>query len=134
MPSGGVLAVVWYNKPMLKKVLIFEDNPSLQTLLRLFFRKRGFEVFIEGDGVNAVARVAEVQPALIIMDVIMPGKDGIEACTELRRSGEKTPIIMLTSKNMAGDEQRGLAAGANAYLLKPFDTRDLDRAIAPLVK
>ena len=116
-----------------KKVLIFEDNPSLQTLVRVFFQKRKFEVSIVGDGTEAVAEASAFKPDLIVMDVIMPGKGGIEACGDLRRAGVKTPIVMLTSKNYKDDEQRGLAAGADIYLLKPFDPQQLDKAIAPLL-
>lgn len=117
----------------LRRVLIFEDNPSIQLLLRLFFEKRGFEATIVKDGTSAVAKALELQPALIVMDLIMPGKDGVEACADLRRAGVKTPIVMLTSKNFADDKARALAAGADAYLLKPLNPAELDRAIAPLI-
>ena len=116
-----------------KKVLIFEDNPSLQTLLKVYFQKRKFEVKIVGDGTEAVAEEASFKPALIVMDLIMPGKDGIEACGDLRKAGVKTPIVMLTSKNYKDDINRGMAAGANAYLLKPFDPQQLDQTIGPLI-
>lgn len=118
---------------MPRRILVFEDNPSLQTLLRLFFTKRGFEVQVEDDAVDAVADVARFQPALIIMDLIMPGKDGLQACVELRQSGVKAPIVMLTSKNLAEDRDRCLAAGANAYILKPFDPKTLDQVLTPLL-
>ena len=116
-----------------KRVLVFEDNPSLQALLRAYFKRRHFDVRIAGDGVDAIAQVQDFLPALIVMDLIMPGKDGIEACTDLRGAGITTPIVMLTSKNYADDMRRSLAAGANAYLLKPFDPLQLDRTIAPLI-
>lgn len=118
---------------MTKKILIFEDNPSIQTLLKIFFKRRGLETHVAPDGVDAVALVREHKPALILMDIIMPGKGGIEACGDLRREGVKTPIIMLSSKAYTEDRERGLAAGANAYLLKPFNTKELEEALRPFV-
>lgn len=116
-----------------KRVLIFEDNPSLQALLRVYFQRRGFEPAIRGDAVDAVAAAADHKPSLIVMDLIMPGKSGIEACDDLRKAGVSTPIIMLTSKDYADDKRRALEAGANAYLIKPLNPRELDAAIAPLI-
>ncbi len=115
------------------RILIFEDNPSIQILLRIFLQKRGFTVKIAGDGTDAVALARDFKPELILMDIIMPGKDGIEACTDLRRESIQTPIIMLTSKSFEDDQKRGLAAGANAYLRKPFDPQKLEEVIAPLL-
>ncbi len=116
-----------------KKILIFEDNPTIALLLRTFFERRRYAVKLCEDGTEAVKAVREYAPNLIIMDVIMPGKDGIEACTDLRREGVRTPIIILSSKAYEDDKQRGLAAGANAYLLKPFDPKKLEEIIAPLL-
>ncbi len=114
-----------------KKVLIFEDNTSIQTLLEFFFRKRGIEVRIEGDGTAAVTMAQDYRPDLIMMDYIMPGKDGIEAVTDLRRAGIAVPIVMLTSKAFPADLERALAAGATAYLIKPFNPKDLEKTINP---
>lgn len=116
-----------------RKVLIFEDNPSIRQLLTFFFQKRGFEVMVAEDGVDAVALSRRCTPDLIVMDLIMPGKDGIEAISDLRREGDKTPVIMITSKNFLADRERALAAGANAYLLKPFNSLDLERTLTALL-
>ncbi|HAH06639.1 MAG TPA: hypothetical protein DCM05_08965 [Elusimicrobia bacterium] len=116
-----------------KVVCIFEDNLDIQLLLKIFFTKRGYQPVITGDGVEAVAVVKKHSPILIMMDVIMPGKDGIEACKELRESGVATPIVILTSKAYSEDKERGLAAGANAYLYKPFNPSDLDATVRPLL-
>lgn len=117
----------------MKKVLIFEDNPSIQLLIKIFFQRKGFEPVVIEDGIDAVAKVREHEPALVMMDFIMPGKDGLEAVVELRAAGVKTPIIMLTSKNVPADRERALKAGANAYLLKPFNPKELEAIIAPLL-
>ena len=117
--------------PEAKKILIFEDHPEIQMILQVFFRKRGYEPIVAGDGVDAVELVRKHGPALIIMDIIMPGKDGIEACQDIRASGIQTPVIFLTSKAYAEDKERGLAAGGNAFLLKPFNSQKLDAAMRP---
>lgn len=114
-------------------VLIFEDNASIRELLTFFFQRRGFAVVFAEDGTDAVALARERKPDLIVMDLIMPGKDGVEAVGDLRREGDKTPVIMLTSKNYAADRERALATGANAYLLKPFNPLELDRTLASLL-
>lgn len=116
-----------------KAVCIFEDNLDIQLLLKIFFTKRGYQPIIHGDAVDALAVVQKNNPVLVMMDVIMPGKDGIEACKELRESGVATPIVILTSKAYAEDKERGLAAGANAYLYKPFNPSDLDATVRPLL-
>ncbi|MBI3288374.1 MAG: response regulator [Elusimicrobia bacterium] len=114
-----------------KKVLLFEDDPSIQNLLKFFFRKREVEVRIESDGTLAVPLAAEFHPDLILMDYIMPGKDGVETVADLRRAGIEIPIVMLTSKSFPADLERARSAGATAYLLKPFDPKKLDATIMP---
>lgn len=116
-----------------KSVVIFEDNPSIRQLLKFFFLKRGYEATIFEDGEDAVAAIEAHKPVLIMMDVIMPGKDGIEACADVRKAGIKTPILMLTSKAFEEDRARALAAGADAYLLKPFNPTDLEATISSLL-
>ena len=116
-----------------KKILIFEDNPHIQLLLRTFFEKRGYVVRLEGDGDAAVAVACEFEPKLILMDIIMPGKNGLEACMDLRAHGVKAPIVLLTSKSTHEDQERGLAAGANAYVFKPFNPARLEQIVIPLL-
>ncbi|HBL18956.1 MAG: hypothetical protein A2X36_14995 [Elusimicrobia bacterium GWA2_69_24] len=116
-----------------KSVCIFEDNPTIQVLLKIFFQKRGYLPVITGDGVDAVSVVRRHGPSLIMLDIIMPGKDGVEACQELRAAGVTTPIVFLTSKAFADDKARGLAAGADAFLLKPFNPAELDATLRPFL-
>lgn len=115
----------------MKKILIFEDNASIQALLRFFFKKKGIEAYFNDDGTQAVQSHDDISPDLILMDYIMPGKDGIEAALDLRAAGIKTPIVMLTSKSFDTDRQRAAAAGIDAYLTKPFNPAQLDKAIQP---
>jgi len=116
-----------------KSVVIFEDNPSIQQLLKFFFQKRGYVTATYEDGVEAVANIQANRPDLIMMDLIMPGKDGVEACADIRRAGITTPILMLTSKPFEADRERALAAGASGYLVKPFNPTDLEAAITSLL-
>lgn len=117
----------------MKKILIFEDNSEIQLILKLFFKKRGCEPLLYGDASEAVELARAHQPALILMDIIMPGKDGLEACKELRSQGITTPIVMLTSKAFREDRERGMLAGATAYILKPFNPKDLDAVVHPFL-
>ncbi|MBI3553177.1 MAG: response regulator [Elusimicrobia bacterium] len=117
-----------------KRILIFEDSPSIQFLLRSFFEKRGYKIRLEESGVDAVAAAKDFEPGLILMDIIMPGKSGIEACHDLREQGITTPIVLLSSKSHDDDQERGLAAGANAFVAKPFNPKKLEEIIAPLIR
>jgi DNA-binding response OmpR family regulator len=117
----------------MRKVVIFEDNPEIQFLLKIFFKKRGFEIHAADDGTNAVAMAQQHQPDIILMDLIMPGKGGIEACQDLRQAGINIPILVLTSKAYAEDKDLAAKAGANAFLIKPFDPTTLEAAILPLL-
>lgn len=117
-----------------RKALIFEDTPSIRKLLDIFFQKRGFATVLAEDGVDAVALAQQHAPDIIVMDVIMPGKDGIEAVRDLRAAGVKTPIVMMTSKAYADDRDRALGAGATIYMLKPFNPAKLEETIRPLLE
>lgn len=116
-----------------KKVLIFEDNSAIQSLLKFFFQRRGTEVHIESDGTQAVPLALSYGPDLIIMDYIMPGRDGVEAIADLRRMGVETPIVVLTSKSFPADLERARKAGATNYLIKPFDPAQLEAAVKPFI-
>ena len=116
-----------------KTVIVFEDGLAAQVLLNLFFSKKGYETKIYGDGENAVARVRQHSPALIMMDLMMPGADGFTACEEIRQVDAKTPIVVLSVKADAKDRERALALGANAYLVKPFNPAQLEAVLAPLL-
>lgn len=117
-----------------KKVLIFEDNPSIQTLLKFFFQRQGVETRFESDGTAALELVKEFAPDLILMDYIMPGKDGVETVADLRRAGVASPIVMLSSKSFPADKERAREAGATDYLLKPINPKLLETALKPYLK
>ena len=112
---------------MSKKVLIVVDEPNIVISLEFLVKKEGFTVAVAADGEEALAKVAEFSPDLILLDVMMPKKSGFEVCEALRadpaRSGLKT--IMLTAKGRDTEMAKGLALGADAYMTKPFSTKDL---------
>ena len=112
---------------MSKKVLIVDDEPNIVISLEFLVKKEGFTVAVAADGEEALAKVAEFSPDLILLDVMMPKKSGFEGCEAMRadpaRSGLK--IIMLTAKGRDTEMAKGLALGADAYMTKPFSTKDL---------
>ena len=112
---------------MAKKILIVDDEPNIVISLEFLMQKEGFEVAVANDGDEALAMVASTNPDLLLLDVMMPKKSGFEVCEALRadpgRAGLK--IIMLTAKGRDTEMAKGLAIGADAYVTKPFSTKDL---------
>ena len=103
-------------------ILIADDESSVTELVRVTLEDERVRVVAAADGVTAVALASEILPALILLDVNMPGWDGIEVCRRLRADARfaATPIVMLTAAARAEDVRRGLEAGATEYLTKPF--------------
>ena len=109
---------------MNNKILVVDDEKNICELLRLYLEKEGYEVFMANDGEAAVQSVKEHGPALILLDIMMPKKDGWEACREIRGFSD-APIIMLTAKGETFDKVMGLELGADDYVVKPFDTKEV---------
>jgi DNA-binding response OmpR family regulator len=108
------------------KVLIVDDEPNIVTSLTFLMKKSGFETSVARDGDQALAEVERFQPDLILLDVMMPKRDGFEVCQTLRAAGHTTlKIILLTAKGRESEVAKGLAIGADDYVTKPFSTRDL---------
>jgi len=107
------------------KILIVEDEPGIAFSLENDLRMEGYEVAVAGDGVEAVRRARAEAFDLILLDVMLPNKDGFEVCRELRRGGLDTPIIMLTARTQEAEKILGLNLGADDYLTKPFSPREL---------
>jgi DNA-binding response OmpR family regulator len=103
-------------------VLIADDEESVVELVRVTLEDERIRVIAASDGVTALALADEIAPDLVLLDVNMPGYDGLEVCRRLRKQArfERTPIIMLTAATRADDVRRGLEAGATEYLTKPF--------------
>ena len=109
---------------MSKRALIVEDDSNIAELLRLYLGKDGFEVMIVSDGAKAKATFDLFQPDVVLLDIMLPGKDGWQICREIRERSS-TPIIMLTAKGETSDKINGLEMGADDYVTKPFDVKEL---------
>ena len=109
----------------MKRILVVEDESSIAYGLQLDLQGEGYDVEIEADGKSALRRARSEAFDLILLDVMLPGKDGYEVCRELRRGGSKTPIIMLTARTQEAEKVMGLEIGADDYVTKPFSPREL---------
>ena len=109
---------------MAQKVLIVEDDRNIADLLRLYLEKEGYEVYIALDGLKGLEKFRQVQPALVLLDVMLPGMDGWGVCRSIRLES-KTPIIMLTAKSETEDKVAGLKQGADDYITKPFEMKEV---------
>lgn len=105
---------------MSQKVLVVEDDINIAELLRLYLQKDGFEVSHAADGGKAVEMAKEIQPDLVLLDIMLPVMDGWQVCRELRKT-MKMPIIMLTAKGETEDKVSGLEMGADDYIVKPLE-------------
>lgn len=119
---------------MTAKVLIVEDERGIAMALQDDLTLEGYAVEVIGDGAEAVKRGRTTPFDVILLDVMLPGKDGFEVCRELRRSGVKTPILMLTARAQEAEKVLGLEAGADDYVTKPFGVRELRARIAALLR
>jgi len=109
----------------MKRILVVEDEPAIAFGLQLDLKSEGYDVEIESDGESALRRARKEAFDLILLDVMLPRKDGFEVCRELRRGGSKTPVIMLTAKTQEAEKVLGLEIGADDYVTKPFSPREL---------
>lgn len=109
------------------KVLIADDEPNIMATLSFMLKREGYEVLTATDGEKALAAIRAEKPSLVLLDGSMPGLSGFEVCEAVRadRDGGDVRILMLTAKGRDTDMARGLGAGADAYVTKPFSTRDL---------
>ncbi|MFY9589034.1 MAG: response regulator transcription factor, partial [Actinomycetota bacterium] len=106
-------------------ILLVEDEQSIASLVELYLSNEGFAVEHISDGAQALAAVERLRPALVILDVMLPGMDGVEICRRLRRESEDLPIMMLTARDTEVDRVLGLELGADDYVTKPFSPREL---------
>lgn len=107
------------------RILVVEDEPQVRAMLTRVLGYEGFVVDQAPDGVTARAAMRRATPDLVLLDLLLPDIDGIELCRELRASGERLPILMLTARDTVGDRVGGLDAGADDYLVKPFSMKEL---------
>ncbi|WP_078414497.1 response regulator YycF [Priestia abyssalis] len=107
-----------------KRILVVDDEKPIADILKFNLQKEGYDVYCAYDGMEALEKVEEVQPELILLDIMLPQKDGMEVCREVRKKYDM-PIIMLTAKDSEIDKVLGLELGADDYVTKPFSTREL---------
>jgi DNA-binding response OmpR family regulator len=117
-----------------KRVLIVDDNKSIRTTVADYLGDKGYEVLQAADGIKGLDYGLSSSADLIILDVVMPGIDGVKLCRLLREKGVTTPIIMLTEKATILDKEAGYHVGADDYLAKPFNPRELELRIEALQK
>ena len=117
----------------MKKILVVEDEPDIQELLGAYLRDTGYDVEIVGDGVAALDRFQKGTFDLILLDLMLPKIDGFGVCELIRRESD-VPILMLTARSGLEDRITGLNAGADYYLTKPFDTRELLACVNALLR
>ena len=116
-----------------EKILIVDDDRNICELLRLYLEKEGYETYLAHDGESAIAMHDEQDVDLVLLDVMMPRVDGWEACRRIRAKKE-TPIIMLTAKGETFDKVLGLELGADDYIVKPFDTKEVVARIKAVLR
>lgn len=109
---------------MEKKILVVDDEKPIADILQFNLKKEGYEVHCAYDGDEAVKMAEELKPDLVLLDIMLPNRDGMEVCREIRKKYEM-PIIMLTAKDSEIDKVLGLELGADDYVTKPFSTREL---------
>ena len=113
------------HRPVAKKILVIEDNRDLANLLKLHLGDLSFEADLSFDGIKGLSKAEETRYDLIILDIMLPGMDGLEICRRLRSHSPYVPILMLTSKSTELDRVLGLEMGADDYVTKPFSIREL---------
>ena len=118
----------------MKKILIIEDEPNIRELILYNLQANGYEGIEAEDGILGITLVHTEKPDLILLDIMLPGKNGYDICRELRAEGNNIPIIMLTAKNEEIDKVLGLEFGADDYISKPFGIRELMARIKAVLR
>lgn len=118
----------------MKKILIIEDEPNIRELILYNLKTNGYDGIDAEDGIMGITMVHRERPDLILLDVMLPRKNGYEICKELREEGNNTPIIMITAKTEEMDKVTGLECGADDYISKPFGIRELMARIKAVLR
>ncbi|CAN5534280.1 response regulator transcription factor [soil metagenome] len=115
-------------------ILVVEDDPAISSMLRRGLRLEGYDVQVENTGGGGIDAFHTERPALVILDIMLPGTNGIEVCRAIRSTGSDVPILMLTARDEIQDRVTGLDAGADDYLVKPFAFAELVARIRALLR
>lgn len=124
----------WKTKRVSMKILVVDDEQAVCDSLRRSLSFNGYNVVLAEDGIQALEMIDKEQPALVILDVMMPRMDGLEVCRHLRSEGDDRPILILTARDNVSDRVGGLDAGADDYLAKPFALEELLARVRSLVR
>ncbi|WCM86503.1 response regulator transcription factor [Acidovorax sp. NCPPB 3576] len=116
------------------QLLLVEDDPAMQATLQRSLTRRGMEVTALGDGRAALAQWTARAPDAVVLDLTLPGLDGLQVLQQARAKGLRTPVLLLTARGTVGDRVLGLNAGADDYLPKPFDLDELEARLRALVR
>ncbi len=116
------------------RLLLIEDDPDLQTSLRRTLERKGMQVGVCADGRHALAQWQQMTPDVVLLDLSLPGLDGLEVLARARQTGMTTPVLILTARGTVGDRIVGLNTGADDYLSKPFDLDELEARIRALYR
>ena len=117
----------------MEKILIVDDDLNICELLRLYIEKEGYSTVVANYGIEAIKKFKEENPALVLLDLMLPGKDGLEVCREIRKESN-CPIIMLTAKGEVFDKVLGLELGADDYMVKPFEGKEVTARIRAVLR
>lgn len=117
-----------------RRVLVVDDDPALREAVGRALRLEGYDVETADDGVEAIGRVASLQPHAVVLDVMMPRLDGVATVRRLREEGDRTPVLLLTARDGVSDRVTGLDQGADDYLVKPFALAELLARVRVLVR
>jgi two-component system phosphate regulon response regulator PhoB len=118
------------------KIMVVDDEPSIVKLVKISLELANFEVIEAFSGTEALEKVRDVVPALFLLDIMMPGLNGYDVCKRLK-ADERTkhvPVVMLTAKGQKGDAEEGLKAGADDYIIKPFDPFELNEQVTEILR
>jgi two-component system response regulator MprA len=116
------------------RILVVDDDPKITAFLRRSLALEGYEVTVANGGTDGLRAVAEAVPDLIILDIMMPGIDGLEVCRRIRAAGDAVPILLLTARDAVSDRVKGLDSGADDYLVKPFALEELLARVRALLR
>ena len=118
---------------MNRKLLIVDDDPNICEVLRLFFENEGYDIRTAQDGVEGINMFRMFEPDLVLLDIMMPKKDGWQVCREIREMSAK-PVIMITAKGDVFDKVLGLELGADDFVVKPFDMKELSARVKAVLR
>jgi two-component system, OmpR family, response regulator MprA len=116
------------------QILVVDDEPAVRASLERALRLEGYDIALAANGAEALAALEKDDTDAVVLDVMMPGVDGLEVCRTMRRSGDRTPVLMLTARDAVSDRVAGLDAGADDYVVKPFALDELLARLRALLR